>query len=337
MDSDNELQSDLMMDIDEEQSSSYILASSQIDAQFEDVANSNLIRNLEKQKSTKSTARQGATTATNSIDTQEDQNQDWEWVEETEYIVMDFGGAGIDAKDMEKMTASGFSLIGLDTAAPYFKAGIHSFKGFWDENAITEDLIFEMEARDEAEEGVDDSDEENNTDTLNLTAIVTKRIIFEPIELVPIPNHEEPRKDKGKSIAQSISSTSKTTDREETPTSPTRHKDTKMSIWKAAYDAVGIQQKKRKKVSKSSPAPRTRKPKSKRSMEVPINIEADFRAALPSSSSTTTAATSSSSTTTTSSASKQVDTMFQVSDDNDEGNYGEDEDGGENGEEGESE
>ena len=32
----------------------------------------------------------------------------------------------------------------MDTPTPYFQAGVHTFKGFYDENAITEDLLFDM-------------------------------------------------------------------------------------------------------------------------------------------------------------------------------------------------
>jgi len=38
-------------------------------------------------------------------------SQDWEWVEETEYIVLDFGGSNLGASDMEQLTSAGYSLV----------------------------------------------------------------------------------------------------------------------------------------------------------------------------------------------------------------------------------
>ncbi|KAF9111663.1 hypothetical protein BGX27_004604 [Mortierella sp. AM989] len=198
-------------------------ASSQIDAHFQDIAMSPS-KNKGKQKTTNDLA-----------NSEDEQNQDWEWVEETEYIILDFGGASVDAKDMETMSSAGYSLIGLDTPAPYFKAGINAFKGFWEENAVTEDLLFEMKAREDMED--DDSDEENNSDSLDLKAIVTKRIIFEPIELVPIPHHDDrAQKSKSKPAAE--------VEGEDGTSGRTR--DIKVSIWKAAYDAIGIEQRYRR-------------------------------------------------------------------------------------------
>ncbi|KAF9172669.1 hypothetical protein BGX21_007871 [Mortierella sp. AD011] len=223
------------MDVEEETRSSFINPSSQIETQFQDVANSNssLLRKGKQKKD--DVGIQKGTRET--VASENEHNQDWEWVEETEYIILDFGGANADAKDMEKMTCSGYSLIGLDTPSPYFKAGAHAYKGFWDENAITEDLVFEMKAREETEEGMDDSDDENNPDSLDLTAIVTKRVIFEPVELVPIPTPgEKPQEKANITTNLAVQADSQAID------NTTGKKDTKMSIWKAAYDAVGIQQ-----------------------------------------------------------------------------------------------
>jgi molecular chaperone DnaK (HSP70) len=44
-------------------------------------------------------------------DLQQQDSQDWEWVEETEYIVLDFGGSNIDASDMDQLTTNGYSII----------------------------------------------------------------------------------------------------------------------------------------------------------------------------------------------------------------------------------
>ncbi|KAF8945475.1 hypothetical protein BGZ47_002539 [Haplosporangium gracile] len=116
-------------------------------------------------------------------DAQQKDSQDWEWVEETEYIVLDFGGSNLDASDMEQLTTKGYSLIGLETGSPYFKCGAHTFKGCFEESAFTEDLIFNMKVREDVEEGMEDN-EEDNTDALDLLTITTKHVIFDPVELV---------------------------------------------------------------------------------------------------------------------------------------------------------
>ncbi|KAF9358593.1 hypothetical protein BGX26_001357 [Mortierella sp. AD094] len=242
------------MDVEEETRSSFINPSSQIETQFQDVGNSSSSL-LRKGKQKKDDV--GIQKGTREIIASENEhNQDWEWVEETEYIVLDFGGANIDAKDMEKMSSAGYSLIGLDTPSPYFKAGIHAYKGFWEENAITEDLIFEMKAREETEEGMDDSDDENNPDSLDLTAIVTKRVIFEPVELVPLPVPGDKSQEKAKATNPAVQVDSTAVD------NLTGKKDAKMSIWKAAYDAIGIQQthRRRRKPKAAVPGKRKRSP-----------------------------------------------------------------------------
>ncbi|KAG0317611.1 hypothetical protein BGZ97_005126 [Linnemannia gamsii] len=116
-------------------------------------------------------------------DLQQQDSQDWEWVEETEYIVLDFGGSNIDASDMDQLTTNGYSIIGLETGSPYFRCGARTFKGCIEENAFTEDLIFNMKVREDIEEGVEDN-EEDNMDALDLLTIATKRVIFDPVELV---------------------------------------------------------------------------------------------------------------------------------------------------------
>lgn len=51
-------------------------------------------------------------------DAQQQDSQDWEWVEETEYIVLDFGGSNLDASDMEQLTIKGYSLV-VSQDAPF--------------------------------------------------------------------------------------------------------------------------------------------------------------------------------------------------------------------------
>ncbi|KAG0250618.1 hypothetical protein BG011_008202 [Mortierella polycephala] len=194
--------------------SSYISnASIQIDAQFQD-----LVREPKESSAASSTVSAGKKSSQVSTSEIGDDSQDWEWVEESEYIVLDFGGATFDANDMANMTSKGYSLVGMDTPTPYFQAGVHTFKGFYDENAITEDLLFDMTAREEAEEGLDDSDDEA-AESLDLIAIVTKRVIFEPIELFPKTSNHEPE-----------------------PTSEVLNEDitkgTKKSIWQVAREAT---------------------------------------------------------------------------------------------------
>ncbi|KAG0367259.1 hypothetical protein BC939DRAFT_462184 [Gamsiella multidivaricata] len=172
----------------------------------------------------------------------EDPSQDWEWVEETEYIVLDFGSTNYNAKDMENMTKGGYSLVGLETPTPYFKAGIHAFKGFYDENAITEDLLFKMKGHEEHEEGMDESDDENSG-AMDLMTIATKRIMFESVDIVPITPEEDKAKeaqDKGKGPANAENQG------DEAPVLEPR-KEVKMTIWRAAYDAVGLDRRKKKK------------------------------------------------------------------------------------------
>ncbi|KAG0348710.1 hypothetical protein BG004_004424 [Podila humilis] len=109
---------------------------------------------------------------------------EWEWVEETQFVVLDFGATKFT---VESIAGQNFSVANLDSTSPFFRSGPHVFKGFYDENAITEDIIFDMKAYNaEPEEGVEDSDDES-PGTLDLVSIVTKRVIFEPVELLPAP------------------------------------------------------------------------------------------------------------------------------------------------------
>ncbi|KAF9107051.1 hypothetical protein BGX29_007557 [Mortierella sp. GBA35] len=178
-------------------------------------------------------------------DTQPQDSQDWEWVEETEYIVLDFGGSNLDATDMEQLISNGYSLVGLDTPTPYFKCGGYVFKGIFDENAFTEDLIFNMKAREDGEEAMEDDDEEY-TDALDLTTITTKRVIFDPVELVrnnrPVQDPDFPetewekRDDDEEEDQQEDDEVSITT-----PVDPKEHlRGTTQSIWKAARQAAGM-------------------------------------------------------------------------------------------------
>lgn len=41
----------------------------------------------------------------------ESQSQDFEWVEESEYIILDFGGAGMVGRDMIDHAKAGYSLV----------------------------------------------------------------------------------------------------------------------------------------------------------------------------------------------------------------------------------
>ncbi|KAF9374990.1 hypothetical protein CPC16_000959 [Podila verticillata] len=112
-------------------------------------------------------------------------DDEWEWVEETEYVVLDFGATKFTA---DLIAGQNFSLVNLDSASPFFRSGAHVFKGFYDENAITEDIIFDMKAYNDDDE-VDDSDDDS-PGTLDLVAIATKRLIFEQVEVLPAPNDE---------------------------------------------------------------------------------------------------------------------------------------------------
>ncbi|KAG0342558.1 hypothetical protein BG000_003557 [Podila horticola] len=113
-------------------------------------------------------------------------NEDeWEWVEETEYVVLDFGATKFTA---DLIAGQNFSLVNLDSPSPFFRSGAHVFKGFYDENAITEDIIFDMKAYNDDDEA-DDSDDES-PGTLDLVAIATKRLIFEQVEVLPAPNDD---------------------------------------------------------------------------------------------------------------------------------------------------
>ncbi|GJJ79022.1 hypothetical protein EMPS_11381 [Entomortierella parvispora] len=129
------------------------------------------------------------------LDDSESQSQDFEWVEESEYIILDFGGAGMVGKDMIDHAKAGYSLVGMHTPSPYFRAGGRIFRGFYDENAFTEDMLFDMTARKlpttegdaekTGEELEEDDIEEVYSEGLDLVGIVTKRVIFEPVDLLP--------------------------------------------------------------------------------------------------------------------------------------------------------
>ncbi|KAF9364069.1 hypothetical protein BGX34_002618 [Mortierella sp. NVP85] len=225
---------------EESEGASYITTSSLIDAQFHDLIHSE----YESEDSSsdlmpKKTKKKSSKKHKDAELPSDDENQEWEWVEETEYVILDFGGVNLDARDMEKLTENGYNLVGLDTPTPYFKAGIMTFKGFYDENAITEDLLFDMkarEAREEQEEGIEESEDEN-AEALDLHSTVTKRIMFEVVDLIPNAEAEEMR--KAATLASSLVAAEKATAK----TSSAQHPkpETKMSIWKAAYDAVGLE------------------------------------------------------------------------------------------------
>ena len=82
------------MEEDEENPSFINTAPSEIDAQFQD---------LMRTSSRRGSKGDGAE--------EEDDSQDWEWVEETDYFIMDFGGTALDGEDMEKICSSGYSLV----------------------------------------------------------------------------------------------------------------------------------------------------------------------------------------------------------------------------------
>jgi hypothetical protein len=97
---------------EESEGSSYITTSSLIDAQFHDLihsdyesegSDSDLMPKKSKKKSSKDHK--------NAELPSDDENQDWEWVEETEYVVLDFGGVNLDARDMERLTENGYHLV----------------------------------------------------------------------------------------------------------------------------------------------------------------------------------------------------------------------------------
>ncbi|KAF9402188.1 hypothetical protein BGZ94_005000 [Podila epigama] len=181
---------------DAKEASSYLNdAANQIDAQFEDVLENNNNNNNNTDLEVLLTISNSATSTTDaaarsslspekalpttkektSHNTAPAVNDDeWEWVEETEYVVIDFGAAKF-ASGM--IAGSEFKLMNLDTPTPYLTSASHAFKGFYDDNAITEDLIFDMKAfNDEA-----DSDSEDDNPALELVSIVTKRLILEHV------------------------------------------------------------------------------------------------------------------------------------------------------------
>ncbi|KAF9550873.1 hypothetical protein EC957_011420 [Mortierella hygrophila] len=164
-------------------------------------------------------------------DAQQQDSQDWEWVEETEYIVLDFGGSNLDASDMEHLTIKGYSLVGMETGSPYFKCGAHTFKGCLEENAFTEDLIFNMKVREDVEEGMEDN-EENNTDALELLAITTKHVIFDPVELV--------RNELMEPVDIDVHVEDTQPQQLDEAASKTLTRGSSQSIWKAARQAAGM-------------------------------------------------------------------------------------------------
>lgn len=158
-----------------------------------------------------------------------------------------------------------------------------AFKGFYDENAITEDMLFDMkgaaiikdykgdafflwmmaynltciargegipsllstlarEAREEQEEGIEESEDEDS-EALDLLGIVTKRIMFEVVDLIPNAEAEEMRKSAPIQPVVPEKTSTKTSSASAQP-----KPETKMSIWKAAYDAVGLERVRRNQI-----------------------------------------------------------------------------------------
>ncbi|KAF9573477.1 hypothetical protein EC968_008453 [Mortierella alpina] len=217
------------------QSSLISNATSEIEAEFQDLAGSSESSQPYRTNSASPSASGSAAPGNNASKDQDDSiipgdqdNQDWEWVEETEYIILDFGGTMHDSKDMEQLTSAGYSLVGLDTPTPYFSARGRTFKGFYDESAFTEDLLFDMKAYDNIKEGLDDGDDDF-MDGLDLITIATKRIVFEQVELMHL--------ERG---------------REEPVINPEPASGKTVSIHKAARDILGVKSAMHKKVREAS-------------------------------------------------------------------------------------
>jgi hypothetical protein len=77
----------------------------EIEAQFQDFRSSGKNGTLHSRVIVNSSAMD------TSIDDDEQQDEDYEWVEESEYIILDFGGAGQIGKDMAAQARQGYSLI----------------------------------------------------------------------------------------------------------------------------------------------------------------------------------------------------------------------------------
>ncbi|KAG0223777.1 hypothetical protein BGW41_005367 [Actinomortierella wolfii] len=145
--------------------------------------------------------------------------EEYEWVETTEHIILEFGSRTNPADSWLNHADEGIQLVGLDSDEVFFKAGNTVFRGFYEDNAICEDLVFtirgdiptaqeEEEPREDGpfaqdsparamtgEEGDDieaprdnravmeDYDEEPIDATMDFVGLVTKKIIFEKVVL----------------------------------------------------------------------------------------------------------------------------------------------------------
>ncbi|CAO3568414.1 unnamed protein product [Mortierella alpina] len=82
-------------------------ATSEIEAEFQNLVGSTEGSRPNTAKSASPSASGSARPGNDSVQGSDDSvvpddqdNQDWEWVEETEYIILDFGGTMHDSKDM---------------------------------------------------------------------------------------------------------------------------------------------------------------------------------------------------------------------------------------------
>jgi hypothetical protein len=102
---------------------------------------------------------------------------------------------------------------------------------------------------------MEESDEESS-EALDLFTIATKRIIFEAVDLIPKAELQEERRSGILPIPtldrESAKGSSSTQTTQPLPAKP----ETKMSIWKAAYDAVGLERVRRSQPGRSKPQPR---------------------------------------------------------------------------------
>ncbi|KAG0269757.1 hypothetical protein DFQ27_002173 [Actinomortierella ambigua] len=138
----------------------------------------------------------------------------YEWVETTEHIILEFGSRNTPSSSWLNNIDQGIQLVGLDGDEVFFRAGGTVYQGFYEDNALSEDLVFTIQgdiptAQEDEEDGpfaqqsstrrlagedeedlealqdetgsVEDYDEEPIDATMELVGVVTKKIFFEKV------------------------------------------------------------------------------------------------------------------------------------------------------------
>ncbi|KAF9975651.1 hypothetical protein BGZ73_000607 [Actinomortierella ambigua] len=178
---------------------------------------------------------------------------DYEWVETTEHIILEFGSRVNPTDTWLNNIDKGIQLVGLDGDEVFFRAGSTVYQGFYEDNALSEDLVFtiqgdiptnpeegddgtyaqdssarplageddeDLEASQEDAGSVKDYDEEPIDATMELIGVVTKKIFFEKVVVdinnAPVDSRSNALDKEHEADDERVTATAPTTDGEGT-------------------------------------------------------------------------------------------------------------------------